>query len=176
MQKKIDRVGMRYGKLVVIAHSHSVYLSSRQGSRQYWRCLCDCGNESVVLAGRLVIGDTTSCGCMSSKSKVGEFTKTHGHASAGRTSTYSTWLSMRARCYSPACTAWKWYGAKGVTICDRWLESFEHFLADMGERPVGKSIDRIDPFGNYEPSNCRWATPLEQGRNKRNSAENARHA
>lgn len=89
----------------------------------------------------------------------------HGHARQ-KSPTYQTWMSMRRRCSDPTNKSWKYYGARGVRVCDRWAE-FANFLADMGERPDGKTLDRIDPDGDYEPSNCRWATPLEQRHNQR---------
>jgi hypothetical protein len=83
-----------------------------------------------------------------------------------QTRTYHTWEQMKQRCLNPKATKYPAYGAVGVVICERWLE-FKHFLEDMGERPVGKTLDRINPFGNYEPSNCRWATYKEQVHNRR---------
>ncbi len=93
----------------------------------------------------------------------------HGHAAGGKVSpTWHSWRSMKDRCYSPASTSYKYYGERGIEVCGRWLELFDNFLADMGERPVGTSLDRIDVNGNYEPSNCRWANPVEQRINSRN--------
>lgn len=92
----------------------------------------------------------------------------HGHKRAGRTSpTYHSWVEMRRRCLTTTFARYKDYGGRGITICDRWLESFVNFLADMGERPAGLTLDRIDNDGNYEPGNCRWATQSEQVRNQR---------
>lgn len=98
--------------------------------------------------------------------------RTHGHSytdgAALASPTYSSWLSMRARCNRPTASDYGRYGGRGITVCERW-ESFQDFIADMGERPAGTSIDRIDVNGNYEPANCRWATSVEQGRNRRNT-------
>jgi hypothetical protein len=93
----------------------------------------------------------------------------HGHARASRPSrTYNTWQSMIRRCHNPGTRQErKWYADRGIRVCDRWRESFDNFLADMGERPEGRTLDRIDTDGNYEPGNCRWATPIEQRHNRR---------
>lgn len=141
----------------------------RKGTNRHghpvWLCRCECGVEkrltSCNLSGSRPV---RSCGCLRR-----DFGKqgTHGHTLNGKRSpTYNSWRSMRRRCNSPNYRQYNLYGGRGITICPRW-DSFENFLADMGERPEGTSLDRIDHDGNYEPSNCRWATPKEQAANRR---------
>lgn len=96
----------------------------------------------------------------------------HGHATGNGTPTYTSWSAMRTRCTNPNHDKYQYYGGSGVKVCDRW-GSFENFLEDMGERPEGTTLDRIDPFGHYEPGNCRWATPAVQGANKRRRRKSA---
>lgn len=126
--------------------------------RGLWEC--DCGKSHFVIVSRVVNGYCQSCGCLSTETKPG---LTHGQTDSP---TYSSWQAMKGRCLNPEHKDYPRWGAKGVTVCDRWL-SFENFLADMGERPAGTSIDRWPNFrGNYEPGNCRWATPEQQARNR----------
>lgn len=129
-----------------------------------WKCRCACGNEAVVQASLLRGGKVKSCGCLRVEIK-----QTHGNAKHGRYSReYVAWASMKDRCHNRSRRAWKHYGGRGISVCERWDKSFENFLADMGLSPSEKhSLDRINNEGNYEPDNCRWATKQEQCGNTR---------
>jgi hypothetical protein len=130
-----------------------------------WFCVCDCGTVKT-LSSETIASGIKSCGCIKRKSNASKITK---HGMLG-TKTYWAWRKMKARCMNPNIPCYKHYGCRGIKVCDRWIDSFENFLADMGEAPVGTSLDRYpDMNGNYEPGNCRWATPKEQSRNKRNN-------
>jgi hypothetical protein len=157
----VDLSGERYGRLVVVR----CVGKTRRGNR-VWLCRCDCGKEVAVAAGdlRRKRGPTKSCGCF-----IREVTSrreaTHRRSKTGE---YAVWSMMKQRCFNPAATGFANYGGRGITVCARWRESFEAFLADMGVRPSpSHELDRIDNDGHYEPGNVRWAMPKAQGRNRR---------
>lgn len=131
-----------------------------------WLCKCDCGTTKTVIGNNLRQGHVVSCGCYQKEVAVrnGLATKRHGET---RTATYKTWISMKARCLNPSDQAYDNYGGRGITVCERWINSYELFVEDMGKRPSGASIERINVDGNYEPTNCIWATQKQQNRNKR---------
>ena len=152
--------GSKFGRLTVTGWERA------RAGLYLWACSCDCGRRCKVRTAALKNGNTRSCGCLSADTTAARAT-THGHAKRGRkTRTYRIWMGMVNRCGNPNNSGYRYYGALGVVVCERW-KSYENFLADMGEIPAPLSIDRIDPFGNYEPGNCRLATYSEQARNKR---------
>lgn len=159
----INISGTKFGRLVAVAQVGYAPLPS--GKRmQIWKFTCDCGKSIEAKKAYITSGDTSSCGCLRSESTSNLKRK---HSLAHRTKTYNTWVLMRQRCNNPKATSYSYYGGRGVTVCARW-DSFENFLLDMGERPSDKpTIDRVNPFWNYEPENCRWASHQEQAINKR---------
>jgi hypothetical protein len=148
MRKRIDLTGRRLGRLAVCVYT----------GRKYWFCICDCGTRVVVQGGSLRGGRTKSCGCL----RKDRSTK---HGMSG-TPEYSSWKAMMARCYNPCHVAYENYGGRGISVCDEW-HSVEAFFADMGERPPGCSLDRIDPNEIYRPGNCRWSDTKQQNQNRR---------
>ena len=165
MGDRLNLIGARCGSLTVFDEAPTRVRPRGQRAR-YWACRCDCGVEKDFCTGQLRSGHTRSCGCGISKAVIKRNT-THGLSHCA--SEYITWKSMRRRCLNPSAKDAKYYAGRGISICAEW-NSFERFLADMGRRPSPKhSIDRIDVNGNYEPGNCRWATAVEQRRNRRDA-------
>jgi len=155
-----DLTNKRFGRLVVIEKAGRNKWNSRT-----WFCKCDCGGEKVALGHSLTSGGTKSCGCLLKEtiSNIRQETIIHGMSG---TRVYQTFSNMIQRCYNKNNKYYKNYGGRGIKICDRWLASFANFYEDMGDKPEGASIDRINPDGDYEPSNCRWASTVTQARNK----------
>lgn len=167
MPKALSLIGRKIGRLIVVKRS----ANSKQGNSR-WLCKCSCGKEKTILGYSLSNGHTKSCGCLHRESvkMVGLSNVKHGHKRrVGQSRTYSSWHNVIGRCTNPKHTAYKDYGGRGIIVCRKWKKSFENFLSDMGEAPIGCSIDRIDNNKGYCPTNCRWATGIEQQRNKRNN-------
>ena len=161
-RQKHDLTGKKFDRLLVL----SAEKSSNSKRNIVWKCVCDCGKETAATGSDLRVGHKRSCGCLHLDALIESHTK-HGHAKAGQLSpTYISWASMHTRCSNQNARNFKHYGGRGISVCERW-KSFDNFLSDMGERPSGKSLDRIDVNRNYDPSNCKWSTHSEQVKNQR---------
>lgn len=144
--------GDRFGKLTLMK-----YVGHRR-RQAFWICACECGQQKEIRLDHLLSGSTRSCGCIAFAMRL-----THGAAVGGRrTREYRAWLGAKNRCSQKSYQ--RYYG-RGIKVCERWLESFETFLGDMGKCPQGMTLDRINNDGDYEPKNCRWATLKQQQRN-----------
>ena len=161
---KFDLTGQRFGLLTVVE------LSKRRATydgRLLWKCKCDCGKIAYLPNNTLKTGHTSSCGCK--RRRTNQRAVTHGQTRNGKlTNTYRSWSSMLERCRNKNAPNYKDYGGRGITVCKRWLK-FENFLADMGARPVNKTIDRKNNDKGYSKTNCKWSTPKEQANNRRSS-------
>jgi len=153
----LDLSGQRFGRLVVLEFVGEFV------NRYLWLCRCDCGKMKQIRGNSLRRGRTVSCGCYRIERTRGA-NVIHGHRQYKQSRTYRSYISAKRRCTVPKSDSYKWYGAKGVEFR---FTSFQQFLDELGERPEGKTLDRKDPFGHYEPGNVRWATALEQRKNMR---------
>lgn len=154
-----DLSGQRFTRLVAQKR-----IGTSPDRQALWMCICDCGKEISVASGHLKSAHTKSCGCFNTDSTLQRFT-THGESYG---STFAAWRNMKQRCTNPKNPAYPNYGGRGITVCDRWMV-FENFLADMGKRPDGTSIDRVDNDAGYSKENCRWTDRATQSRNKRST-------
>lgn len=157
-------LGKKFGKLTVVEESPR----KGPGNRTWWVCNCECGESTTTRGDRLRTGQTTSCGCnrLEWGRRNFETRRTHGMSEHPA---YKAWQRMKSRCQNPKEPVYPYYGGRGISVCGAWVESFAAFWADMGATwAPGLSLDRIDNDGHYSPGNCRWTTPTEQNRNRRN--------
>lgn len=152
----IDRTGQKFNRLTILGLDEE---RTAESGKTYWKCLCDCGNIKVIVGSNIVNSHVQSCGCYH-KQRIKETKSTHGLTDSP---TYNTWLSMKERCTNKNSPSYPRYGGEGVKVCDRWLNSFENFLEDMGERPEGTTLNRVGSVPLYSKDTCEWANQSVQG-------------
>lgn len=157
---KKDLSGMICGLLTVVSHA-----GQNSYGQSLWHCKCKCGTVKVLGSVQLRRGQTRSCGCERYST-----VRKHGRYLAPE---YRSWAEAKSRCFNPKKRGFKYWGGRGITMCDRWKNCFAAFFEDMGPRPAGTTLDRIDNDGNYEPGNCRWATRDQQSANQRRRGQAA---
>ena len=160
MAKVLDLTGKTFARLTVVGRSEN------RGKEARWKCLCECGNQSIVFGLSLKSGKTKSCGCLA-KEITAKRSITHG---MWGTSIWRAWTAMKARCSTPSLRSYKDYGGRGISVCSEWESSFEAFFKDMGPKPTpAHQLDRIDNDGGYCPENCQWVTATANMNNRRNT-------
>jgi hypothetical protein len=160
--------GDKYGRLIIVQELEPTYTKYNRMVRRF-ECICDCGNKWKGQLQTLRNGRTKSCGCYhKEKSKETQLINNFKHGESNKKLEYFIWKNLKKRCNNPNNKKYKDYGGRGIKVCNEWINSYEQFIKDMGYKPSKEySIDRINVNGNYEPSNCRWATPEQQANNKR---------